>query len=283
MGIAYKLTDKTVLRMAYGIFYGTFSNSGGGEYKETQPPFHFKVGLASDPRVPEFMLKDGLPAGSVTAANARDVEMSTWDMTPDWPMAQNWNFNLQYSLPGDALWEIGYFGNKMNHMLGALGRQRAEARRGCLGSGRRKAVSGGGGVNQRRPWRYVKVPSSTRGDLEFPGNEPGEFLTLGRSNTHSNRWNSLYHGFQTKVEKRYSKGMTYIASYSWSHAIGDWRAIPGSGGAPGENARLVLDVLDLTRERGPTPQDMRHRFVGSIVYELPFGQQKRWGSGWGHG
>ena len=30
------------------------------------------------------------------------------------------------------------------------------------------------------------------------------------------------------------------------------------------------DVLDLTRERGPTPQDQRHRFVGSYVWELPF-------------
>ncbi len=281
LGIAYKLTEKTVLRMAYGIFYGTFSNTGGGEYKETQPPFHFKVGLASDPRVPEFLFKDGLPAGSVTAANARDVEMSTWDMTPDWPMAQNWNFNIQYSLPGDALWEIGYFGNKMNHMLGRWDDNVPRPGEDVWDPAAGKLFPAEGGVNQRRPWRYVKVPSATRGALDFPGNDPGEFLTLGRSNTHSNRWNSLYHGFQTKVEKRYSKGMTYIASYSWSHAIGDWRAIPGSGGAPGENARLVLDVLDLTRERGPTPQDMRHRLVGSIVYELPFGQQKRWGSGWG--
>lgn len=280
LGIAYKLNEKTVFRMAYGIFYGTFTNTGGGEYKETQPPFHFKVGLSSDPREPEFQFVDGLPPNSTVAANARDVEMSTWDITPDWPMAQNWNFNVQFSLPGDALWEIGYFGNKMNHMLGRWddnvprpGEDVRDPATGILHSHR-------GAVNPRRPWRYVFVPAGRRGDIEFPGNAPGEFLTLGRSNTHSNSFNSLYHGLQTKIEKRYSKGMTYIASYSWSHAIGDWRAIPGSGGAPGENARLVLDVLDLSRERGPTPQDMRHRFVGSIVYELPFGTGKRFGNGW---
>ena len=85
------------------------------------------------------------------------------------------------------------------------------------------------------------VPSSSRGDLQFPGsvsNEPfapgcGCFITLGRQNTHSNRWNSLYHGFHTKVEKRYSKGLTYILSYQWSKAIGDWRAIPRLGRRPG--------------------------------------------------
>lgn len=97
----------------------------------------------------------------------------------------------------------------------------------------------------------------------------------------SNRWNTLYHGFCTKLEKRYSEEMTYIVSYQWSHAIGDIRAIPGSGGAPGESARLVLDVLDLTRERGSNPRDQRHRFVSSFVYELPWGQGKRSGSGWG--
>ena len=99
---------------------------------------------------------------------------------------------------------------------------------------------------------------------------PSSCITLGRSNMHSFRWNSLYHGLQTKLEKRYSQGMTYIVSYTWSHAIGDWRSIPGSGGAPGENARIVKDVLDLSHERGPSPQDIRHRLIGSIVYELPF-------------
>ncbi len=82
--------------------------------------------------------------------------------------------------------------------------------------------------------------------------------------------------------------MTYIVSYSWSHAIGDWRSIPGSGGAPGENARLVKDVLDLSHERGPTPQDIRHRLIGSIVYELPFlkgatGAKKTLLAGWSIG
>ena len=44
--------------------------------------------------------------------------MSSFQFDPQWPLAQNWNFNIQFSLPGDTLWEIGYFGNKMNHMIG---------------------------------------------------------------------------------------------------------------------------------------------------------------------
>ena len=271
LGIAYKVNEKTVFRLAYGIFYGTFSNTGGGEYKETQPPFHFKVGLSADPANPnQYPLSSGMPPNTISAANASAVEMSGWEPEPDWPMAQNWNFNVQYSLPGDTLWEVGYFGNKMNHMMGRWDENVPIPGQSVYDPVTQEVIPPTGPINPRRPWRTAFVPTSRRGDVEYPGSAPGGFITLGRSNMHSFRWNSLYHGLQTKLEKRYSQGMTYIVSYSWSHAIGDWRSIPGSGGAPGENARIVKDVLDLSHERGPSPQDIRHRLIGSIVYELPF-------------
>ena len=269
LGIAYKVNEKTVFRLAYGIFYGTFSNTGGGEYKETQPPFHFKVGLSAD-YPGQYPLSGGMPPNTISAKNAKAVEMSGWEPEPDWPMAQNWNFNIQYSLPGDTLWEVGYFGNKMNHMMGRWDENVPRPGESVYDPVTQEVIPPDRGINERRPWRTAFVPSARRGDVEYPGSPPGGFITLGRSNMHSFRWNSLYHGLQTKLEKRYSQGMTYIVSYSWSHAIGDWRAIPGSGGAPGENARIVKDVLDLSHERGPTPQDIRHRLIGSIVYELPF-------------
>ncbi len=275
LGMAYRLNEKTVIRASYGIFYGNITNTGGGEFMETMPPFHFKAALSAGD---EPTLRMALPPGTISAANAQGVEMSAWDEDPPWPMAQNWNFNIQYSLPGDAVWEIGYFGNKMNHMMGRWDENPPRPGESVYDPVLNQTFGPRSSINERRPWKRVYVPSSSRGDLQFPGsvsNEPfapgcGCFITLGRQNTHSNRWNSLYHGFHTKVEKRYSKGLTYILSYQWSKAIGDWRAIPGSGGAPGESARLVHDVLDLTRERGPTPQDQRHRFVGSYVWELPF-------------
>ena len=31
---------------------------------------------------------------------------------------QNWNVNIQHTLFSDVLWEVGYFGNKMNHVMG---------------------------------------------------------------------------------------------------------------------------------------------------------------------
>ncbi len=289
LGIAYKVRDKTVIRMAYGLFYGNVSNTGGGEFMETMPPLHFKASLATGRSDPFLRMSTGLPAGTISAENARGVEMSAWDEDPVWPMAQNWNFNIQHSLPGDALFEVGYFGNKMNHIIGRWDANAPRPGESVFDPVTGKTFGPGSAVNERRPWKRVFVPSTSRGDVQFPGsasNAPfapdcGCFITMGRQNTHSNRFNTLYHGFHTKLEKRYSKGMTYIVSYQWSKAISDIRAIPGSGGSPGESARLVLDVLDFTRERGPAPQDIRHRFVGSTVYELPFGKGKTFGANWG--
>ncbi len=269
LGMAYRLREKTVLRMAYGMYYGNMSNTGGGEFMETMPPFHIKSSLVTGRVDPFLRHSEGLPPGTISPRNAQGVEMSSFEFDPQWPLAQNWNVNLQFSLPGDSLWEIGYFGNKMNHMIGRYDENLPRP--------------GPGSPNSRRPWSRTEILASCRGDLCFEGTEPGGFITLGRMNRHAFRENTLYHGLQTKLEKRYSRGLTYILSYSWSHVIGDARGVTGSGDAPGSNLRFVLDPLDWKRERGNGAQDMRHRFIGSFVYELPLGRGKRYGSGWNAG
>ena len=268
-GLAYRLKEKVVIRMAYGLFYGNISNTGGGEFLETMPPFHIKSSLTTGRVDPELSHSSGLPPGTISPANAQFVEMSSFEVDPQWPLAQNWNFNLQLSLPGDTLWEIGYFGNKMNHMVGRYDENSP-----------RPAP---GNPNSRRPWSRTEVPASSRGSVSFDGTDPGGFITLGRMNRHTFRESTLYHGFQTKLEKRYAKGVTYIMSYAWSHTLSDARGVTGSGDAPGSNLRFVLDPLDYKRERGNGGQDMRHRFIGSFVYELPFGQGKSIGGNWGKG
>ncbi len=265
-GVAYRLREKTVIRAAYGIFYATFTNTGGGEFMETMPPFHFKVSLATGRTDPTLSMREGLPAGTITPLGARGVEMSSFQTDLQWPLAQNWNINIQQTLPGDVLWEVGYYGNKMNHMV--------------LRYDENQPLPGPGALNPRRPWSRTTFDAFCRGDVCFDGTE-GNDITLGRMNRHAYRGNTLYHGFETKFIKRYSEGFTFIGSYAWSHVIGDNTPLGGSGSAPGESGRVILNVLDWKQERGSSAQDMRQRFVGSFVYELPFGKGKSYGSNWG--
>jgi len=253
VGLAYRVFDKTVIRAAYGIFYSNVTNTGGGEYMETNPPFHLKASLTTD-RITPLYLRDGLPPGAISPERARGIEVSYFEGDPPWPMSQAWNFNIQQALPADMLFEIGYFGDKANHVV-----WRTDIN---------KPPPGPGNINDRRPWRH----------LVFPGTD--NVVTLGRMNAHSNNGNLLYHGLHMKLEKRYSQGMTLIVTYQWSKAISDYTPLPGTGRAPGEDGRRVQDPLNLRNERGPSAQDQRHRFVGAWVYELPFGRGKRWGQGW---
>lgn len=118
LGLAYRISEKTVVRAAYGVVCGNITNTGGGEFTETMPPFPFKATLTTGRADPFLAMREGLPAGTISASNARGVEMSAWDEDPAWPMAQNWNINIQQTIPSDVLWEVGYFGNKMNHVMG---------------------------------------------------------------------------------------------------------------------------------------------------------------------
>jgi hypothetical protein len=83
---------------------------------------------------------------------------------------------------------------------------------------------------------------------------------------------SSYQAFAAKAEKRYSAGLTFLASYTWSHAIDD-----GSGTLDdGLSGGGLRDNYNLAAHRGNSGYDLRHNFVSSGVYDLPFGKSRRY-------
>jgi hypothetical protein len=75
-----------------------------------------------------------------------------------------------------------------------------------------------------------------------------------------------YHGLQISLKKRYSNGLSFLTNYTWSKAIEN----PGSnyGNTGHQNAR------NLDADRALAGVDVRHRWVASVLYELPFGRGK---------
>jgi hypothetical protein len=73
-----------------------------------------------------------------------------------------------------------------------------------------------------------------------------------------------------RVNKRMSNGMALGANYQYSHAIDNAGAVGGVGGVGAQNWTNLLD------EEGNSSVDQRHKISGNYVYELPFGQDKRW-------
>ena len=88
---------------------------------------------------------------------------------------------------------------------------------------------------------------------------------------------SSYNALQTKLEKRFSKGLSILSSYTWAHAID---TSPGGVCANGAGTR-DCGPDDPTRpelDRGNGDTDVRHRFTFSNVWDLPLGRGRRYGT-----
>jgi hypothetical protein len=101
------------------------------------------------------------------------------------------------------------------------------------------------------------------------------FPNLGDIQLNTTAGTSDYHSLQTRLERRLSNGLQWTASYTWSHTIDD-----SPGTIDNQNDRVDYSRFLAGLERANSNLDVRHRFVYSAVYELPFGKGKQFGSGW---
>jgi len=241
-GFAYSLPDNhTVLRGGYGIFYSNAITLGGMQSMEINPPNHLRVNLSTNPNVPSLILNRGFAANALSTSNATGVELVSYDRNNVPPTAQEWNFDIQRELPRGILVEVGYYGNKFDHNWWQLDGNAPPPEP--------------GNINSNRPFTSTLVPGAGT-------------ITLADVLRISKDGYSRYNGLQAKIEKRYTSGVTFIASYAYSKTM-------GLGDTNG-----VQNPQDWDADRAVSSQDMTQHFVGSAVYSLPFGKGKTFGSQW---
>jgi hypothetical protein len=241
-GFAYSLPDeKTVVRGGYGIFYSNIIMQGGMQSMEINPPFHLRVNLSTNPNVPSLVLSNGFAPNALSTATATNVSLVSYQTSNLPPTAQEYNLDIQRQLPGGILLEVGYYGNKFDHMTWQTDGN--------------PATPGPGNVNSNRRYLSVLVPGQSA-------------ITLADVLRVSEDGYSRYNALQAKVEKRYTRGLTFIGAYAWSKTM-------SLGDTSG-----VQNALNWNADRAVSTQDMTQHFVGSAVYALPFGKGKTFGSGW---
>lgn len=94
---------------------------------------------------------------------------------------------------------------------------------------------------------------------------------------------SSYHALQTKLEKRFTRGLSILSTYTWSHTIDNGPGRFAGNSNPGRDLYGPQNPLDIDNERANSDLDIRHRFTFANVYDLPFGRDRRFGSGWSKG
>lgn len=80
--------------------------------------------------------------------------------------------------------------------------------------------------------------------------------------------NSNYNALETRLERRFANGLSLLLSYTYSKSIDD-------GGEQLVGDLQLRSAENVRLERALATNDMRHYFVGSYVYDLPFGRGQR--------
>ena len=246
---------KTLVTAAYGIFYEPYYTGQGGPLQApiSAPPY------LGTPQVslPNFAdpFNGNPPTPGTFSKPLTNLSLSPTLMLP---YTQDWDLNLQHSFGSDWLFEVGYVGTKGTRLPRFIEANPAVFVPGTVDG---QPISNSSNADQRRLYSGCTLadpPSSCQ------YSSTGEIAGIA---------NSAYNALETSLHKRFSHGLSFLASYTWSKAIDDVSSfnITGSAAKPvaGEND-LAQNPFDLGAERGLSLFDARHRFVGSYVWVLPF-------------
>jgi hypothetical protein len=259
---------KTVVSAAYGIFYEPYYTGQGGPLQDpiSAPPYlktlqiGFPVNSFANPFYNPNPFGQPFPEPMTLLVVSRNLRL---------PYAQDWNLNIQRSFGADWLFQIGYVGTTGVRLPRFIEGNPAIYKPG-IDPNTNKPYSTTSNVNQRRLYSGCT--------LAQPDNcvygSVGEIASIA---------NSSYNALEASLRKRFSHGLSFLASYTWAHSIDDVSSfnITGSASQPvaGEND-LAQNPFNLAAERGRSMFDARHRFVLSYQWSLPFLQHS--GSWYGH-
>ena len=253
-GLAYQLSQKLVLRGAYGIFYGerdqnqqvtqfsgnppnvpTLSLASVSQTQTVSPPFTINTPFQIVPT--DVSLKSFTPGSPYVGSFRTQAFNSAED-----PMLQQWNFDVQYQATNTLLFEVSY--------SGAHGRDLATL---FLNENQVTFAQALAGQNKQ-----VNRP--------FP-NINGTVLTIFSTAT------SDYNALNLKVEKHYSSGLTFLVNYSWQKNLETGGSGPDAFTQEGGTS-IALDTYNLAGERTVAPINVPMNFTASALYELPLGPGK---------
>jgi hypothetical protein len=153
-----------------------------------------------------------------------------------------WHLSTQYQLPGDMLFEITYGGSKGTKLFTFFN------------------------ANQAAP---TSDPSAA-----FAPRRPISSLDTG-INLFNSTGNSNYNSLQARVEKRFSHGLSFLAAYTWSHALGE----ASSANLGAQNNDSWRYTAHPEWEYSNLDFDIRQRLVFSYGYQLPIGHGKKFAPG----
>ncbi len=246
LGFAYRVSQKMVVRGGYGLFY-TPENDGREEVLTKNYPFAVQQVFYNSPYAYPFtyQLDAGIPRSTT-------IPLAPGQSTIDPSTIPNGNIQSVYYV--DPNLKTGY-SQVYNLTVQREVTSTMTAEAAYVGSVSKALPYAIGNIN------LGNVLTSDLGHIEAQ-----ESLGWG-----------TYNSLQLKATKRAGNNLTFLGAYTYSHNI-------DNGPAPfnlGINHNQPQNPFDLNAEKASADYDLRHLFVFSASYTLPFGHGQKFGSEWG--
>ena len=274
VGIAYSpgTSGKTSIRAGFGLTYDVLYDNLG---TSTLPPQLSTTVNVTGLNATGFLAGGGIPANtSVAPPEGAAAQAATSGFIPNQkrPQAINWNFAIQHEFAGKYVFETRYVGTRGLF----LPIQMQLNNQAVVNASNALPV-------------YFSAPSqatlnalpNTLAGLQTAFNNNG-FLVPAYANAGFNQnfitafmpqGNSSYNGWSNQLSRRFSNGLQFQGSYTWSHNIDDSTAtVDTTVLAP----RRPMDFQDLRIERASSLLDYRNRIVMQMVYDVPFFRNRGW-------
>lgn len=254
IGLAYSFGQgrKTVIRAGYGIFYDTIIGNIPGNILLNPPwmPGFFNP-------APFVSFPDSFGPAAFPVLTVTEKKFQT-------PYAQHFNLGIQQELPGRMALEIGYVGSTGTHL--PRFRQINQAF-----STQEEIDQLTPSVVERMLLMGIPPPAvdflKTRIDL-IPPIARNQYFGYAQIFQAEASVSSSYHSLQASLNKRFSRGLSFLLAYTFSRSIDSASVFFGSG-ANGTTIFPQDNFNPGQGERGRSDFDTRHRFTWNYVYTLP--------------
>jgi hypothetical protein len=272
IGVAWKPfgSNKTAIRGGYSIFHDSSWNQGSQGLWQNPPYFaesdRFAFGgactFANQPCATQY----GLTPSAISASDGFQIftappnpadftgTIQSQNLNFKQGRVQQFNVNIERQLPGQILFTAGYAGSRASHILSDGNNLNVTSPSNC------GAVSGytlGCGKNGA----FVDIPYTA-----FPFSTISDIEDVGRAH---------YNSLQLKAETKSSNGLYAIVGYTYSKAY-------DNGLSDGLGTSIGATYFPLTNwqtlDWGLSQINLNHNFTASVIYDLPFGKGKRFGT-----
>jgi hypothetical protein len=269
LGIVGRITDKSVARAGYGLVW---IEMAGITTPFTTPVFPFLQTVSQrtlDNIVPAFRLQSGPQVDPIplTPDAGRGQGVFSVDRDLGSGYVQQWNTSFQQELSSNMSLELAYTGSKITRVgLPDTNLNQLSA----------DVLATGAALQQRvaNPYFRIVPRSSSLGDPTIPVAQLmkpyPDYTTV--SLYRNNVGTTIYHGFYTKLEQRFSHGLSYLVSYTRSKLMDDASSVFDASILTGPVANFpVADSFNRSLERDYSTGDIPNVFVTSAVWDIPYG------------